>query len=413
MTSSRTRKRSRERKRDGLRLRLRACLALAVLTLLVACSAPRDPGIVLWHSYTGIERDALEASAVRWNQAHPNTPVVLVGVPHDAFADKISSAVPRGNGPDLFIYAHDRIGDWADAGVIEPIEFWVDDARADRFDNRVLGEMAYHGSLWGLPLAVKSLALFYRTDLVATPPRTTDELVAMAPALRAHGAYALAYTNVDLYGHAPWLFGFGGRIFDAQGKLALASPEAAAAMTFARTLVRDEVVPADQSDPQVASLFDAGNAAMVLSGPWFIADIAKGVPWRVTTLPVVSATGKPATPFVGAESIVMSSHAHDKDLAFAVMDFLTSDASAIEHAKLAHQIVPNVHAYDDPAIGGDPVLAAFRAQLAHVEPMPNDSTMRMVWTPYKTALGEVLAGRADPGEQLLAVQRQVEGYEHR
>jgi maltose-binding protein MalE len=396
--------------RARARARVRALPLL--LAILVACSSPRDPGIVLWHSYNGLERDALEASATRWNTAHPTTPVVLVSVPHDAFADKISSAVPRGNGPDLFIYAHDRIGDWADAGVIEPIEFWVDDARAERFDDRVLGEMAYRGSLWGLPLAVKSLALFYRTDLVANPPRTTDELVALTPTLRARGVYPLAYTNVDLYGHAPWLFGFGGHVFDAHGKLALASPEAARAMVFARDLVTREVVPADQSDPQVASLFDTGKAAMVMSGPWFIADIAAGVPWKVTTLPIVSATGKPAAPFVGSEGIVMSSQAHDKDLAFAVMDFLTSDAGAIEHAKIGRQVVPNIHAYDDPSVGGDPVLAAFRAQLAHVEPMPNDSTMRMVWTPYKTALGEVLAGRADAGEQLLAIEHQIEGYTH-
>jgi hypothetical protein len=38
--------------------------------------------------------------------------------------------------------------------------------------------------------------------------------------------------------------------------------------------------------------------------------------------------------------------------------------------------------------------------------------MRMVWTPYKTALGEVLAGRAEPGEQLISVEREVKSYVH-
>ena len=88
--------------------------------------------------------------------------------------------------------------------------------------------MAYHGSLWGLPLAVKSLALFYRTDLVAEPPRTTDELVALAPKMTARHGFALAYANVDLYGHAPWLHGFGGRVLADDGSLAIATPEAAA-----------------------------------------------------------------------------------------------------------------------------------------------------------------------------------------
>jgi hypothetical protein len=36
--------------------------------------------------------------------------------------------------------------------------------------------------------------------------------------------------------------------------------------------------------------------------------------------------------------------------------------------------------------------------------------MRMVWTPYKTALGEVLAGRAEATDQLRAVEREVQSY---
>lgn len=386
---------------------------LALLALVGgACSDPR--GLVLWHAYNGGERAALEVTAARWNAAHAATPLVLVAVPYDAFADKLSSAIPRGNGPDLFVYPQDRIGDWADAGVIEPLEFWVDDARAERFTDEATAAMAYRDSLWGLPMTVKSLALYYRTDLVATPPRTTDDILALAPAMHARGGFALAYANVDLYGHAPWLHGFGGRVMDDTGHLAIATPEAAAAMTFARQLVRDRVVPEDAQGPLVASMFNEGRAAMVMSGPWFAADIAtSGVPWQVTTLPIVSATGKPMAPFVGAEAILMSARTRDKDAAFAALDFLTGDESAIARARLAHQVVPNKRAYDDPEVARDPALVAFRAQLAHVVPMPKGAAMRMVWTPYRTALGEVLAGRAEPAASLVAVEREVEGYVER
>jgi arabinogalactan oligomer/maltooligosaccharide transport system substrate-binding protein len=382
---------------------------LAVALALCACGHD-DRGVVLWHSYTGPERAALEATAAAWNVAHPDTPLVLLAVPHDAFADKISSAVPRGNGPDLFIYAQDRIGDWADSGVIEPVEYWVDDARADRFSDQALGAMAYKGSLWGLPLAVKSLALFYRTDLVAAPPTTTDELLAMAPAISAKGAFALAYANVDLYGHAPWLHGFGGRVLDDHGDFAIATPEAEAAMAFAKRLVTEHISPPDEQDPQVASDFNGGRAAMALQGPWFIAGIAHDVPWKVAPLPIVSATGKPAAPFLGAEGILMSARARNKDAAFAVMDALTSDANAVIRARDARQVVANKHAYDDPAIAGDAVLRAFRAQLAHTVPMPNTPSMRSVWTPYRTALGDVLDGHGEPGSELLRVEHEVKSY---
>ena len=361
---------------------------------------------MLWHSYTGAERTALEQTAAHWNETHADKPLTLVFVPNEAFGDKLSSAIPRGNGPDLFIFAHDRIGNWVDAGVLEPIEFWVDDKRADRFTDQALGAMAYGDSLYGLPIALKSLVLFYRTDLVARPPATTDELIAMK-----HGDdVVLAYANIDLYGHAPWLHGFGGHIMDDAGKLAIASPEAAHAMEFARSLVDKHVVPADAQDPQVASMFNDKQAAMVLQGPWFIPNIGSDVPWKVATLPIVSATGKPAAPFLTVEGILMSSHAHDKDAAFAVMDELTGDAAATVRARAARQVVANRATWDDPEVGKDSVLAVLRAQVANAVTTPKAKGMRMVWTPYRAALGEVLSGRAAAGPQLLAVEKQLQGY---
>ncbi len=383
-------------------------LWLALFLAFAACNEPR--GVVLWHAYSDQERTALEANAAAWNSAHPDTPLTLVFVPHDAFADKLSSAIPRGNGPDLFIYPQDRIGDWADAGVIEPLEFWVDDARADRFGDDALGAMTYHDSLWGLPFAIKTLALYYRTDLVAQPPKTTDELLALAPQMKARHGFALAYANVDLYGHSPWLHGFGGRVMDDHGKLAIATPEAAAALAFARQLVTTGAVPDDAQDPLVASLFNDGRAATAMAGPFFAANIADGVPWNVTTLPTVSATGKPAAPFASTEGILMSARAANKDRAFAVMDFLTGDAAAKTRALVGHQIVPNNAARADPELIHDRVIAAFTRQLAHVVPMSKGSGMRVVWTPYKTALGDVLSGRAEPYARLVKLEDEIAGY---
>ena len=312
---------------------------------LAACgtaTGPQPTPVVLWHAYSGAEKEALEAVAADFARAEPDIALRLVAVPYDAFPDKIGTAIPNGNGPDLFVFAHDRIGDWAAARILEPIELFVDDELADRFDQAPLLALVRDDALWGLPLAVKSLALFYRTDLVPTPPVTTDELLAVGRGLTdaSRGRYGLAYEGTKLYGHAAWLHGFGGAIFDEAGRLAIDSPEAAASVRFARGL--GQIVPPETTSALVATLFQEGRVGMILSGPWLVGNLAAGVPWKVAPLPVVSATGRPAAPFLGVEGLMMSARARDKRAAFRVMAFLSSDAAAVVRAVRARQVVPNL-----------------------------------------------------------------------
>jgi arabinogalactan oligomer/maltooligosaccharide transport system substrate-binding protein len=386
---------------------------LLVCSFLAACRTAREPDVTtvtLWHAYSGGEREALETLAARWNASHADVRLELVNVPYDAFPDKISAAIPNGNGPDLFVFAHDRVGDWAEAGLVEPIDFWVDDALADRFDRQAIDAMAYRGSLYGLPLAVKSLALFWRTDLMPRAPATTDELVEAGRRFVAGGPgrFGLAYENGKLYAHAAWLHGFGGAIFDAAGRPTLATPAGRAAAEFARQLA--PLVPAEATATLSATLFDEGRTPMLISGPWQAASLAPGVPWAVAPLPTVSATGRAAAPYLGAEGVMLSTHAHDKRAAFAIMEWLSGDESAIWRARRARQVVPNRAAYADPGIGGDPVLAAFRAQASRALPMPATPAMRLVWTPYDLALEKILAQGIDPDVALAEAQREVEGY---
>lgn len=384
-------------------MNLRVNLAALAITAsaLAACGPEAERAIVLWHSYSGEEKAALEEITAQLGER--GVRVNLVQVPHDNFADKITHAIPHGNGPDLFIFAHDRLGDWVATGLVEPIEYYVDESIADRFAFDAIAAMAYERSLYGLPLAVKSVALFYRSDLVATPPATTDELIA--------AGNRLVYDNTDLYFHAAWLHGFGGDVFTEDGQLAISSPEAIAALTFARDLsVKHHLVPTGVNSTLVATLFNDGVAPLAISGPWFIGDIRQGVSWKIAPLPIVSATGLPAEPFLGAEGVLMSSRARDKDAAFAVMNALTSDDSAALRARRARQVVPNVAPYRLPDLASDPVLSAFRAQLEHSRPMPATPAMRTVWTPYKTALQKALSSGESPADALRYAEREIRGY---
>src|SRR5258706_12306671 len=84
--------------------------------------APAPAEITLWHSYNGREREALSAALAAFELSGPGFKVNVSAVPYDALVDKLGAAIPRGHGPDVFIFAHDRIGGWAEAGIVQPIE---------------------------------------------------------------------------------------------------------------------------------------------------------------------------------------------------------------------------------------------------------------------------------------------------
>jgi arabinogalactan oligomer/maltooligosaccharide transport system substrate-binding protein len=382
---------------------------LIIMSMVAACS---EHGLVLWHAYSGDERTALEQSVARYNQRHPEAPLLAVAVPYAGMADKLASAIPHGNGPDIFIYPHDRLGDWVSAGTIEPIEFWLDDSVLQRFEPAALAAMVDRGSLWALPVAVKTAAMFYRKDHFATPPRSLAELQMQTASASPRGEYPLGYVNADLYGHAPFLHAFGGRALDDHDQLAIDSAAAVHAAQFARELVTNRTVPQNLDGPGMASLFNNGKVYAVFSGPWFVADITPGLAWGIAPMPTIDVEGKatPLQPYLGADALVMSSRAHNKAAAYAAMAELTDDDSAILRAKTARQIVPNKRAYLDPDVARDTVLAVFQAQLAHALPMPKSPTMRMIWTPYKTALAEILAGSVEPAKALRSVEHEIAGY---
>src|SRR3989475_5066171 len=138
--------------------------ALALATLAAAHAGAAE--IVVWHAYRAGEKAALEKVAAAYNASHPSTKVSTLAVPYDAFADKISAAVPRGKGPDVFIYAQDRLGGWIEAGNTgEPIDFFLDPETKARVIPTTMEAMNHKGTVYGLPRDYKCMTVLYQKNL--------------------------------------------------------------------------------------------------------------------------------------------------------------------------------------------------------------------------------------------------------
>ena len=369
--------------------------------------------LVVWHAYRGGEKAAFEKVVTAFN-ALPSTKVrvTTLAVPYDAFADKISAAVPRGKGPDVFIYAQDRMGGWIEAGnTVEPIDFYVDDALRASFLPTTVTALTYRGSLYGLPLDYKVITLLYNRKLVKVPPATTADLVKLGKSLtqRAAGRFGLAWAYNDFYYVASILNGFGGAVFGAGTRPTLDSAENVKGMELLVRWNREGFMPAEPSVALITALFNEGKAAMVFTGPWFLGEVSKEIDYGLAPLPaIVEAGGRPMRPWMTVEGVFIAAPSKQKEAAFAFVKYVTGPAAARVMALEGRQSPAVKAIYDDPAVAKDPVLAAFRKQVEVAVPMPNVPEMTMVWSPATTALNKINAGSTSPRDALSVAQKAVE-----
>jgi len=368
--------------------------------------------LVLWHAYRGEEASALLASLKRF-ESEQGRAVRTLQLPHQAFNNKLLAAIPRGNGPDLWIGAHDRVGDYAEAGLIEPVGYWMSEALAAQLFPRTLEALSYSGNLYGLPLSFKTLVLYYRQDLTPQPPQTLPELKQMAQSFKAaqpSSRWGLAVPELDsLYFHAPWLHAHGG-VAERMSESRADQEALLASVATVKSLLDEGYIPPELNGALTASLFRAGELAFVINGPWFKGDLeGLEAPWRVAPLPALKADGSAAlSPYLGVEGVFISSHAQDKSGAWELAQELASERAAraaLERGVLVAHRVP-YQAEASPALKA--WRQAFERQLDHVEPLSNRPEMKRLWTPLKRMLSSSLLFGKDPQESLTEALRAIE-----
>ncbi|GMU63271.1 MAG: hypothetical protein AMXMBFR34_50340 [Myxococcaceae bacterium] len=365
-----------------------------ILVLLVASLTAHAAPLKLWHGYRGGEEAALQTAATKFTES-TGIAVELLAVPYDALSSKLTSAIPHDAGPDVFIFAHERLRQFHRMQIVAPSTRWL---AKDAYLKPTVDALELDGDWYGYPLSLKCLALFSNTAKVPSPPRTTGELEALLPGLShpARAEFGLAYEAGDFYFHAPIFFGFGGQLFDASGKAQFDTPAMAASLAWVKSLQDRQFLPQEVSGALVKSLFNEGRAAMVISGPWFAGEIDASVKYQVTPLPTVDATGQPMSPFLGVEAAFVSSRSQSPEAAQELARFLSLGAATLERVKVGRQIPAERAAYEDPAVQADPLISAFRAVAERATPTPNTLEMARVWEPMKLALRGVLQGGVEP-----------------
>src|SRR4029077_727655 len=136
--------------------------------LLLSTTASAAP-LHLWHAYRGGEEEALQQSCERFTR-QTGIEVELLSVPYDALSAKLTNAIPHGAGPDVFIFAHERLRQFERLHMVAITDATLE---PEAYLKPSVDALEVDGHHYGYPLSLKTLALYFNRARVSVPPKNT------------------------------------------------------------------------------------------------------------------------------------------------------------------------------------------------------------------------------------------------
>lgn len=297
------------------------------------------------------------------------------------------------NGPDMYLFAHDSLGSFAEMGILEPVGNLIStDKEADLLP-MTIEAASYKGQQYLMPVYYETLLFMYNKDLwEGEIPSTTEELYEymVAHTDEAAGTYALVNQHSGAYNVSPFIHGFGACILDENGEPGLDTQEMMDAIAYNQKFA---ALQADGDYNTVTTLFNEGKAAAIIGGPWLISGIKEaGINLGIKSLADITLpNGNSLQPYSGIQCLgVLKYAAESKGAAITrVLEVLAEPEVGITLAKGFNCAPANVKAYDDAEVASNEMILAMKATAEVAKPMPNIPQMNVMWGPTESLLAAV------------------------
>ena len=357
----------------------------------------QDMKLVVWADEA---RAPVVQAAAEGFEAAFGTAIEVEIMPFREIRGAVMSAVPAGQGPDLFIDSNEGTGVLAEAGIIAPLAL---EGRKVEFFPVAMDAFTYGGDVYGLPFVMEAVALFYNKDFVQEPPADFAALRTTCDALgfpTGTGLPCLAIPSGEPLHQFPFIAGFGGYVFGFENgvydvaDIGLDSSGAVEGATFLESLYREGYADDGVDYSVMADLFNQGAVPFMWTGPWQAEAVDDaGVSYGVATLPLMD--GNAPRPFVGSQGFFLNGLTEKSELAMSfLLDYIATTETMVQLSRVTNRPPALRSALDE--VSGDPNVAAFADSGIGGIPLPNIPEMESVWDPLITALAMIGAGTDDP-----------------
>ena len=264
-----------------------------------------------------------------FNNSHKGITVVYRGTPWANWYQTFTTAIGSGTQPDISTGASFMGAQFSGANDVLPLDDLVDEVKKNGQYNDylpgVFAPMLYKGHTITWPWAIDIRIPFYRTDLFQQAgvqvPTTWDEWRAAAKKLSGNGKYGIVDSGADnLTEHMleMLMINNGAGLFTPDKKLDFSTnPLNIEAMRFFANLVQDgsfDPASTGYMSADAIRAFSRGDAAMLVGGPGFTAQMDPSILKNVGLIPpIASPHGTKGTLYWVNNIIIYSATKHPNE----------------------------------------------------------------------------------------------------
>lgn len=383
-------------------------LLLGVASCAASAGADKKVTITFQEQFSDAESAQFTKQLAGFEKAHPNITVKLIRDNDASYYDKLTTQITAGKGPDLARVEPPRASQFIAAGWALPLGDSAGSAK-DYFPAS-LDAVTKGGKLYGVPVDLSALALFYRTDTfkaagIAKPPATWAEFQADAKKLTTGTNHGVGlFGGWGAFEFYPWLWQSGAEVMNKdQTKATFNSADAVNALQLWVDLQKESMPAgmATATEDDLKGPFVSGSLAMMTSGPWMIPSLkTAGIDgkWAVAPLP----TDRHSATVLGGLDLVVLKNTKNADAAKTFVKWLMQDSVQKAWASTLGYIPVKTSLYSDPTFKNDPYVSAFADVLKQARSRPTIAQAGDVDTALGNAVQAALSGTKSAKDALDA-----------
>jgi multiple sugar transport system substrate-binding protein len=314
-----------------------------------------------------------------FEKENPNITVKEQDFPYDQYQQKVTAAMHAGQGPDIFNLYYGWIPQWVKQGYLQPIpQDFMTTQQIDDYYIPMVQQSKINGNYYAIPIAVRSLALFYNKDLfqkagINNPPQTWDELISDAKKMTVFNSsgqlqqegFAWNVSGQDYHTFEEILLRqWGVTPFSDDGKKVLwnSSPNGLEAFKYWVNMSKQDKIGQNDFLQNYNTAFEAGKAGMMVDGSFDIAAVKKASQfnWGVAPIPVKEPNGiKSNFGSYWVNGIAKGESGDKLQASEKFMKFLISSSTQKEWLSSVGELPAAKALGDDQSITSDPTYGPF------------------------------------------------------